>query len=371
MSDHSRIEWTEATWNPVTGCSKVSQGCKHCYALRDWPRLAAPRTPPNIYTGRAFTDVRCHPERLDQPLRWTKPRRIFVNSMSDLFHEDVPFEFIADVFAVMACTTRHTYQILTKRPERMIEFFGWLSDGDPDDITTALQAMRLRLTCFWPLQVEPVKVWPSWQPWREGKQCGYDNCGPLWPLENVWLGVSVEDQETAAARIPLLLETPAAVRWISVEPLLGPIDLLFTGKGDILYECECGGAGCDLCEGIPRLDWVVAGGESGPKARPMHPDWVRAIRDQCQAAGVPFFFKQWGEFEPVHEAAAIDEPFPAIDRVYAVNPLGAALHHSLVFDPKEWPMPAGTWWMRRIGKKIAGRILDRRTWDEYPACAQR
>ncbi len=210
MSASSKIEWTEATWNPVTGCTKVSQGCKHCYAERDWARLSAPRDKPNVYTGREFTDVQCHSERLDWPLRKNKPLRIFVNSMSDLFHESVPNQFIADVFAVMACTTRHTYQILTKRPRRMLEWFRWLdAENHPFGFPTA---------------VDPTKVWPQWTPVRDNR-AGYDNCGPLWPLENVWLGVSVEDQAAADERIPLLLQTPAAVRWISAEPLLGPIDI--------------------------------------------------------------------------------------------------------------------------------------------------
>src|SRR3972149_1543422 len=180
MSDGSKIEWTEATWNPVTGCTKVSQGCKHCYAERDWPRLAAPRAKPNIYTGREFTDVKCHPEKLDIPLRWTKPRRIFVNSMSDLFHEDVPFSFVDDVFTRIAFARQHIYQILTKRPERMLKYF-------------------------------------------ETKRLINSVIGE-WPWKHVWLGVSCEDQATADERIPLLLQTPAAVRWISAEPLLGPIE---------------------------------------------------------------------------------------------------------------------------------------------------
>lgn len=241
MSDKTKIEWTDATWNPVTGCSKVSPGCKHCYAERDWARLV--HMP--AFAGRAFTDVACHPERLDQPLRWKKPRRVFVNSMSDLFHESVPVEFIAQLFDVMARCPQHTFQILTKRPARM----------------------QFLLRSEWDRK----------------------------PLPNVWLGVSIEDQATADERIPLLLQTPAAVRWVSAEPLLGPVDLYWLWSKQVKRH----GLGQPLPVGMyAKLNWVVVGGESGPRARPMHPQWARDLRDQCAAAGVPFLFKQWGEWFP-------------------------------------------------------------------------
>lgn len=225
MSDKTGIEWTDATWNPTTGCSKVSQGCKNCYALRDWPRLAA--NPKSVYFGRAFTNVQCHPERLRQPLQWKKPRRIFVNSMSDLFHEDVPRSFVDEIFHTMVVARQHSFQVLTKRPWRMLDFMAHRAAPPP----------------------------------------------------NVWLGVSVEDQATADERIPVLLQTSAAIRWLSVEPLLGPIDLELRLLGQ-----------------IPGIDWVVVGGESGPHARAMRPEWASSIRDQCARAGVPFLFKQWGEW---------------------------------------------------------------------------
>lgn len=337
MSDKSRIEWTETTWNPVTGCTKVSQGCKNCYALRDWARLSA--NPQTVYYGREFTDVMCHPERLEQPLRWTKPRQIFVNSMSDLFHEAVPFEFIATVFAVMGVTTRHTYQILTKRPERMREFFRWAHEHyAPGDFAADDRIMD---------------HWPEGVPWK-----GYDNCGPAYPYENVWLGVSVEDQATADERIPLLLNTPAAVRWLSVEPLLGAVDLnamsrtMGAAKDEITADDDRYGPPLGGDNGI---DWVVVGGESGPHkigyktiARPMHPDWVRSLRDQCKAAGVPFFFKQWGNWSP------------------AENGAGAFIRHDGSFgnQGEYWKGDAAPMW--HAGKKAAGRTLDGRTWDEYP-----
>jgi len=301
----SKIEWTDEVWNPVTGCTKVSAGCKHCYAEREWPRFYGREViiesesveQPKIQNGkhlpihnmvkrkREFTDVRCHSDRLDTPLHWRKPRRVFVNSMSDLFHEDVPDEFICQVFSVMDAAKQHRFQILTKRPERMKDFF--------DRVEINCEALGRDF-----IEVED----PT------GREHQWDN----WPLPNVWLGVSVEDQATADARIPLLLQTPAAVRFVSAEPLLGHVNLSGDFAGHERGWCPrcgeisslCPGCICAACEDgelldppvTPGVDWVIAGGESGPKARPSHPDWFRSLRDQCQAANVPFFFKQWGEF---------------------------------------------------------------------------
>lgn len=248
MADSSKIEWCDATWNCVTGCTKVSQGCKHCYAERDWKRLSA--NPATSYYGRAFADVRCHPERLAQPLHWKKRRRIFVNSMSDLFHESVPDAFIERVWATMTHAKQHIFQILTKRPTRMQSVVKDLSDIN-------------------------------------GR-----------PLPNVWLGVSAENQAAADERIPLLLETPAGVRFVSIEPMLGDIRL-----GSFLQRAPSAAfADGRITRDMPAwtrigataIDWVICGGESGPHARPMHPDWVRSLRDQCVAAGVSFFMKQMG-----------------------------------------------------------------------------
>lgn len=307
MSDGTKIEWTDATWNPVTGCAKVSQGCKNCYAERDWKRLSA--MPQTVYFGRKFTDVATHNDRLGQPLRWKRPRRIFVNSMSDLFHLDVPDDFIERVFAVMAHAKQHTFQVLTKRPDRMRHVARYIADIN-------------------------------------GR-----------PLPNVWLGVSVEDQETADERIPILLDTPAAVRWISAEPLLGPINL---------HE---------------RLDWVVAGGESGPNARPMHPDWLRSLRDQCNAAGVDFLFKQWGEWHTKAFLTSTGEPvFRQFDSFqHWVNKARTWVNGGICLDKNGAELKNGGDMMRarnedrfpvtimhRVGKRAAGRLLDGRTWDEYP-----
>jgi protein gp37 len=228
--------------------------------------------------GQWNGEIKLVPEKLAEPLHWRKPRMVFVNSMSDLFHENVPFTTIAQIFSVMSATTRHTFQILTKRPLRMLEFFEWVlgdySIGDfhcDDKITDA---------------------WPEGVPWK-----GYDNCGPTFPYENIWLGVSVEDQQTADERIPLLLETPAAVRWISAEPLLGTINLERDGYLPHGYNKEPHCDWCEICQRADHsgfIDWVVVGGESGPNARPMQHEWAYDIHNQCKAAGVPFFFKQWG-----------------------------------------------------------------------------
>lgn len=256
MSGDSRIEWTDKVWNPVTGCTKVSQGCKFCYAERIAERF---------WGERKFTEVICHEDRLDIPSHWRKPRKIFVNSMSDLFHPDVPDEFIWKVFQSMVYgNRRHTFQILTKRPERMMKW------------------MNANQTKFWHYSETKTKLWP-------------DPC--------IWLGVSVENQETADERIPLLLATPAAVRFISYEPALGPVNLKLVRHepcnhpgcfSHVSHPCE----GCGYQAGKLPLDWVIAGGESGPFARPAHPDWLRSVRDQCRHAGIPFFFKQWGEWIP-------------------------------------------------------------------------
>jgi protein gp37 len=301
MADKTGIEWTDATWNPVTGCAKVSAGCKHCYAERNWGRLQ--HLP--AYAGRAFTDVATHADRLLQPLSWKRPRRIFVNSMSDLLHQDIHDDFIGMVFRTMARAPQHTFQVLTKRAERMQH-----------------------------LLTHP-------------KMRSFFGDAP-WPLPNVWIGVSVEDQATADKRIPLLLDTPAAVRWISAEPLLGPVSLTKE-----YLSMKCGGTYPFRSLGdehrtklIDLLDWVVVGGESGPQARPMHPAWARGLRDQCAAAGVPFLFKQWGEWLP---SDAEDQP------VYRGEHRHLGEH----------------WHAFKVGKKLAGRLLDGALHDGYPGACLR
>lgn len=316
MSDKTRIEWTDATWNPVTGCTKVSEGCDHCYAETIAHRFAGTPAYPNGFA------VTLRPERLDQPLRWQRPRRIFVNSMSDLFHSDVPDEYIARVFAVMALAPQHTFQVLTKRPGRMRSL---LSQADFQLMVDA------HMHNHGDVETED------------------------WPLPNVWLGTSVESQKWADVRIPQLLQTPAAVRFLSCEPLLGPVDLRLSGRAPSLLRDG------ELFEWQRAIHWIICGGESGPHARPMHPDWARSLRDQCVAAGVAFHFKQWGEWVP--ESALLhrdDAPAAFLDPAGTFRPLVNCI-------PESAPRARGqAMTIRRVGKKTAGRELDGRTWDEYP-----
>lgn len=307
----SLIEWTDETWNPVVGCSVVSPGCKNCYAMRmagtrlretDLYRGLTQQTKAGpVWTG----ETRVNETALLAPLRWKKPRMVFVNSMGDLFHPSIPDRTIDRVFAVMALAPQHTFQILTKQAERMREYF---ESGDMG-IDRAGLVEQSAIIDF-------------------GK-----DVSKAWPLPNVWLGVSAEDQRRADERIPALLDTPAAIHFVSAEPLLGPIDLTKLqggidevaerpvldslrgllavesvaqtgiGTGEHLRRSAREGRGS--AEGADAeartcaaLKWIITGGESGPGARPMHPDWPRGLRDQCAAADVPFFFKQWGVWTP-------------------------------------------------------------------------
>ena len=305
MSDHSKIEWCDATWNVVSGCTQVSSGCAHCYAKtlhdrRHKAYLAGAKLPKQY--AKPFKQIQLHPERLEMPLHWKKPRRIFVNSTSDLFHEDVPFEFIKDVWTVMLNAPDHTYMILTKRADRMIEAVGYIL-GD-----------------------------------------GYG------VLKNVWLGVSVEDQKAADERIPVLLQTPAAVRFISAEPLLGPVELW-----GARYDNPNGGKTGAITAWPGGLDWVICGGESGPGARPMHPNWALSLRDGCMAAGVPFFFKQWGEwhFDPQHGSPRARVYMDSTGKIFEY--MGTDQEYQL-----------GRLASDRVGKKAAGRLLDGQEWNEFP-----
>jgi len=291
----TKIEWAEESWNPVTGCTPISEGCQNCYARRMAQRLRGRCGYPADEPFR----VTLHKNRLMEPLKWKKPKRIFVCSMGDLFHPDVPAEFVVNVFEVIEAAKQHTFLVLTKRPERI------------DSILYG----------------------------EEGRW--YLGGGDFLP--NVWLGVTAENQEQADERIPILLQIPAAVRFVSVEPMLGPVNLRN------IYRPQ-DGSEWDALKGVDtkhqlhlscKLGWVICGGESGPGARPMHPDWVRSLRDQCKAAGVPFFFKQWGEWR---------ECMP----------------------PDQWNSEGykiieahGTHFVK-LGKKAAGRLLDGREWNEYP-----
>jgi protein gp37 len=309
------IEWTDASWNPIVGCTEVSPGCANCYAARlaatrlknhpDYKGLAVihegryvSKEKPSVNCSHWAADehkpgseqVRFLPNRIHEPKESKKARRIFVCDMGDLFHESVKLEWLHQILSVIQKCPQHTFQILTKRAALMKE------------------RMEDQSRFFTP-----------------------------WPMPNVWLGVSVENQHFADERIPLLLSTPAAVRFISAEPLLGPLDL------SRFLKCDCQLKGNNFsapeqhavnCPERRRIDWVICGGESGPNARPMHPEWARFLRDQCQSAGVPFFFKQWGEYLPALQDGA----------------------H--VMNCGDIPI--------RMGKKKAGRLLDGREWSEFP-----
>jgi len=314
MSDRSKIEWCDTTWNPITGCTKISQGCKNCYAAelhnrRHAAYLRGAKLPQQY--AQPFETVQLHPDRLEMPLHWRKLRRIFVNSTSDLFHEDVPDEFIGAIFNRMEIFNQHIYMVLTKRPDRMSEF------------------------C---------------------REFGIES------RQNIWLGVSVENQAAADERIPLLLQTPAAVRFISCEPLLGPVKLF--------------GFGSPTWGKLPPsrwLHWVIVGGESGPGARPMHPDWARSLLDQCSGV-VPFFFKQWGEWHPSAAQYDDDDFMDKLDfgsHCICLGNRGTKFREEWGDREEYWcgyqPDPAeNPWFMERVGKTRAGRLLDGREWNEYP-----
>lgn len=282
------IEWTHRpgtvgrVWNPVTGCTKVSEGCRHCYAETVATRFWGTQYPDWPARPRRFTDVLCHEDRLNAPLSWWKPATVFVNSMSDLFHEAVPDEFIDRVFAVMALCPGHTFIVLTKRPERMRDFLLALDAAD-GDVRPIIPARIVDAGDGVMLKDDPRQL--SWD-------------FPAWPLPNVWLGVSVEDQVTADKRIPLLLQTSAALHLVSAEPLLGPVDLTkeyFALRNGGRYPFP-------MLAPEPRtpvieiLDWLIVGGESGPQARPCDVAWIRSLVSQAKNAGVPCFVKQLGSF---------------------------------------------------------------------------
>lgn len=293
MSDQSHIQWTDATWNTISGCTRVSEGCERCYI---------DRTPPFRMNGRRFdkpeiggtTGVILHEDRLTLPLTWRKPRRVFVNSLSDLFHESVPAEHIAKVFAVMAASEHHTFQILTKRPTRMRSLL--------NDAAFRVRVEHLALGDYGGIHMAQYR-------------------GGWWPLPNVWLGVSTETQQWAETRVPALLETPAAVRFISAEPLLGEIrlDRLKRRNGSLLdaLSGDVKTADGEVYASAPSvLDWVIVGGESGPGARPMDSLWAMELVIQCSARYRPVFVKQLGSVW-ARENGALDRK-------------GG--------DPEEWPL---------------------------------
>ena len=412
MADKSKIEWTDATWNPIRGCSRVSEGCRHCYAEGVAARFSKPgqayegladfkiigQGTKNVRSEAHWTGkIQVVPELMDQPLRWRKPRKIFVNSMSDLFHEGVSDEVLLGLFTVMANShiathgwdQTHVFQVLTKRPERMQKFVSRLRWRLALGIVEI--GGRGHMLNYLPELEGERDVWVSLGGvHRVGKK---DQMPKGWVPPQIWLGVSVEDQKTADARIPLLLQTPAAVRWVSAEPLLGPVDLPLPDPGCNHPHCDGIDSSngpdkvwvCRVCDGLMTgdsmltpLHWVVVGGESGPGARPMHPDWARQLRDQCQEWGVPFFFKQWGEWKPLAPMYASDnggeDPEELMDGSCPDRTI--SLEQSGIETPLrdngyyEYQPPFGTWLMERVGKRAAGRILDGREWNEYPSVSR-
>lgn len=386
----TKIEWTDETWNPVRGCSLVSAGCANCYAMKQAHRFSGEGMP---YAGltelgpqgpRWTGKIRLVPEVLDAPLHWKTPRRIFVNSMSDLFHEDVPDEFIVAVFGVMAACPEHTFQILTKRPERMRQWFDRIGkfggfgryirsirvDGDRTIPNLFGAVAKTEI-------VRGKRCRAMSDPWMKVFNAASFHMNDS-RLRNVSLGVSVEDQQTADARIPILLQTPAAVRFVSAEPLLGPVDIApwlrattkhhfradiegmlrnraFVGlqhddgrpmsrreAENELFALHAKGvkyipaSSCDAfdpedgCKGHPepRLDWVIVGGESGPGARPCDIAWIRSIVEQCRSAAVPCFVKQLGAYPKDHCVAGT--PIESTGLRFPLKDKKGG-------DPAEWP----------------------------------
>ncbi len=390
MAD-STIEWTDTVWNPTTGCDKVSPGCDNCYALTMAKRLKAMGQAKYQRDGDPDTSgpgfgLATHADALDLPLRWRKPRRVFVNSMSDLFHDKVPDGFIAEVWEVMGRCPQHTFQILTKRHARMRSWVNRWADTAADRVfnVDGLPPMprgpvaqratyRSGRGQLFADMLEsmgtppPGAAYPTYD-WSQGWR--------WWPrvLPNVWLGVSVENQQWADIRIPALLDTPAAVRWISAEPLLGPVDMHEYLIPDGCHTMPDGQTFPNICLSSScgtSIDWVVVGGESGTGARPMHPDWVRSLRDQCQQAGVPFFFKQWGEWQ---DGSTNSTNANHLDHIIVWDGRheNAAQHGDGYTELGrarrlgQIPQPVNARIVSLVGKRRAGRLLDGREWNAYP-----
>jgi protein gp37 len=399
MADKSKIEWTEATWNPITGCSVVSRGCRNCYAmklaggrLRHHPSrtgLTDDSKAGPVWNGK----VRLNEDWLELPLRWKRPRHIFAVAHGDLFYEQVPDEWIDRVFAAMALAPQHTFQVLTKRPARMRAY---LVDPHVNDRVGYQMAVLSDEADHRGIEHEH----PGWMHYNRPEG------GDMEPLPNVWLGASVEDQATANERIPILLDTPAEKRFLSCEPLLEAINLRHLeygvhddfsdcgGHPDPVYPSSSVGVGyTDALTGeywggtrtpdgrdqdwevgyrTPALDWIIAGGESGPKARPSHPSWARSLRDECEAAGVPFFFKQWGEWLPYTQfadAGIDDDPeatrFATMEWVRGRwEDVGRPIWSDFTDGHVDGEQCAG-----RVGKRTAGRLLDGREHNDTPSMA--
>lgn len=351
MGAQSKIEWTDATWNPVRGCTRISPGCGGprdeggCYAEAQAARFSDPGQPFHGFAvrtpkgGRWTGKLALLPDKLREPLSWREPRKVFVNSMTDLFHENLSDDAIDRVFAVMALCPQHTFQVLTKRSARMRDY---LADPETpgrvgDLICDLTMSMRLPVVLIAPGMDEAAA------PMGPRVYLG------AWPQPNVWLGVSVEDQARANERREDLRATPAAIRFVSYEPALGPVDW----------------------RGWEFLDWLIAGGESGRKARPPHPEWMRAARDFSATNGIAFFLKQWGEWWPQECNPLADQRFAERLKAARIIPSPARPERGCWDARGEWRPgsiaggpPAYTMW--RLGKNASGRLLDGRTHDAFP-----
>lgn len=366
----TKIEWTNESWNPIIGCDKISPGCKECYAEKMAGRLS------NIGSTSYYINVVKHEMQSDnpnfiekglpkwngkthfvksaltKPLHWAKPQMIFVCSMGDLFHESVDIFTVAKIFAIMFLAKQHTFQVLTKRPERAKMY---LRD-------------KAFLDIYWKYcnQLHNEFIKPL-----ESELYNFSELMHEWPLSNVWFGTSTENQEQAEKRIPILLQIPAAIRFVSCEPLLGPIDLGDIAYNDIGGESHINSLYCDIPNEDDEqfngatLDWVIAGGESGPKAKPMHPNWIYSLLDQCTASKTPFFFKQWGEWKD-------GSNYPKKNNIIVLNN-GEYSN----WDNDEWKKLSKKYssdqWnkldakvMSRVGKKKAGCLLDEKEYKQFP-----
>ena len=394
MVSETKIEWATKVWNPVTGCTKISPGCDNCYAERMAKRLAGRVGYPK---DESF-EVTFHSNRLVLPLKWRKPQRVFINSMGDIFHDDVENWMIDKIFGVILASNvlvnkpDHVFMVLTKRPERMRQYF---TERQPVDLIKAwtkasdwITLNNLDVLFLDLVYSETCRDWDERGRNSNGSaHLPWGYIDKLWPLPNLLLGVTAENQEQAEKRIPVLLQIPAAVRFVSVEPMLSAIDLrewmadcgcvqckrkYYTDLDELEYpendNTKCPDCGGDIVsfsgyKKTLRPNWVICGGESGPGARPMHLDWVRSLRDQCQASGTPYFFKQWGGWEPVEQ---VDHGF------LPDNEHRLASHMVIDLNGEDWSGAGGNefiqpgWHMHRVGKKKAGRLLDGRTWDEIP-----
>nr|WSZ21205.1 phage Gp37/Gp68 family protein [Streptomyces canus] len=349
MAETTTIEWTRnddgtpgRTWNPVTGCTKISAGCDHCYAETIAERFRGHAAFPHGF------DVQIRANKVNDPLNWRKPTRVFANSMSDLFHADIDQAWIQEIFGVMAAARRHTFQLLTKRHARMRSL---LND---------------------PAFIDNVR--------RRAHGKGLPDADWQWPLPNLWLGVSVENQQWADIRIPALIQTPAAVRFLSCEPLLGPVDLIgpnheghardWDGSDYICLDCSTDEQQVPwrIADKTLDIDWLITGGESGRKARPAHPDWFRTLRDQSAKLGIAYFHKQNGEWADRTQLTGDQRATASVwddKRVLYVHPEDGRTQGHGDFGITDHLEGWAT--VQRVGKKAAGRELDGREHNAFPA----